>query len=369
MMIADCLTGIRVLDLGGFIPGPLAAMWLSDLGAEVVKVESPDGDPMRTMGPCDPDGTTPFYKLANRNKSVVRLDLKTAAGRESFARLLGAADVLICAFRPGVLDRLGFDPATVERLNPRLITCALSGYGGTGPFARRAGHDLSYLAASGLLSVTGPAGRPLMVYPPLADHAGAMAVVNAVLAALLARGQSGRGGRLDVSLAEAALGWMGGVLTMARRGAADGRESGLIDGGAACYRVYATGDGRFATLAALEPRFWATFCTAVGRPDWIARHGEPMPQTALIAELDALFAGRPLAEWAALLEPLDCTFEPVVTPDEIPDHPQHRARGLVRESPDGIVEVALPILAGGAPPPPRRPLVEVAAETVIARWS
>ncbi len=156
-MLAHCLAGTRVLDLSYYIPGPLAALWLADLGAEVVKVEPPAGDPMRAMGPVDADGTTPFYKLANRSKTVVRLDLKSAHGRRQLERMVTRSDVLLDAYRPGVLGRLGFGPDRVRQLNPRLVHCSLSGYGLTGPWAGRAGHDLTYLALAGALAASGPA--------------------------------------------------------------------------------------------------------------------------------------------------------------------------------------------------------------------
>jgi crotonobetainyl-CoA:carnitine CoA-transferase CaiB-like acyl-CoA transferase len=367
--MSDCLAGIRVLDLAMYIPGPLATSWMADMGAEVVKVEAPAGDPMRTLGAVDEDGTTCFYKLMNRGKTVVSLDLKAQDGKAQLARLVAKADVLVEGFRPGTLDRLGFSKDQLHALNPRLVICRLSGYGGTGPFVDRAGHDLNYMAAAGMLAVTGPASRPLMPYPPLADHAGAMLALNAVLAALVRRGVSGKGAEIDVSLAEAALGWSSGVLTMARRWGDPAREQGMLDGGLAHYRIYATKDQRFVTIAALEFKFWESFCRAVGRPDWVARHQDPMPQNDLIAEMEALFAARTMAEWTALLEPANCTFEPVLNPSEVPAHPLHTARGFVHEAADGIVDVAFPMRLDGNPPPRRRPLVEKSVSELLAGWS
>ncbi len=366
-MLAHCLAGTRVLDLSYYIPGPFATQWLADLGAEVVKVEPPSGDPMRIMGPVDDDGTTAFYKLANRSKTVIRLDLKDAPGRAQLERLVAKADVLVEGYRPGVLTRLGFGRERLDALNPRLVHCALTGYGQTGPMAPRAGHDLTYMALAGALAANGTAERPVIPFPPVADHAGAMAVVVAVLAALLQRGRTGRGAHLDIGLSDAALSWMGGVMTTARRWGEPGREDGLINGGAACYRLYRTRDGRYFALAALEEKFWVAFCRAVGRADWIARQSEPMPQTGLIAELDALFAGRDRDAWSALLAPADCCAEPVLSPAEVPDHPQARARGLVRSG-DGLVEALLPVLVDGAPAAGRRPFVEADPQTVVAAW-
>jgi crotonobetainyl-CoA:carnitine CoA-transferase CaiB-like acyl-CoA transferase len=368
-MLADCLAGLKVLDLSVYIPGPMATMWLSDLGADVVKVEPPARDPMLTAGPVDADGSTCFYKLVNRNKSVVILDLKSESGKELFAQLVGRADVLLESYRPGTLAKLGFPRDRLQALNPRLVHCAMSGFGQTGPHAKVAGHDVNYMAVTGGLAVTGPAERPIMTFPPLADHAGAMSAVMAILAALIKRGRTGQGCVLDVSLAEAALSWMGGVLTIARKWGEQPREAGEIDGGAAFYRLYQTADGRWAALAALEEKFWQGFCTAVGRPDWIARHrAEPLPQTKLIAELDALFATRTLAEWTALLAPVDCTFEPVLLPSEVPDHPHHAARGLVQAGGDGLVDVLVPFLMDETRAPARRPFANQTAEQVLAGW-
>ncbi|CAA7618374.1 CaiB/BaiF CoA-transferase family protein [Magnetospirillum sp. UT-4] len=369
-MLAECLAGIRVLDLSQYIPGPFATQWLSDLGAEVVKVEPPAGDPMATMGPLDGDGTSVFYKLANRNKAVVTIDLKDEDGRRVFTKMLAAADVLVEAYRPGVLARLGFGPETVGKLNPRLIHCSLSGYGQDGPHAAVAGHDLTYVALTGGLWASGTGERPVMTFPPLADHAGAAMVVVAVLAALVRRGTTGKGGQVDVSLSEAALAWMGGVLTQARRFGDGGREDAIINGGAACYRVYRTRDGRFVALAALEDKFWRRFCAAVERPDWIGRQSDPMPQAALIAELEALFAGRDRESWTALLAPVDCCFEPVLEPAEVAHHPQWKARGLVQAGidRDDVVEVLLPVLLDGARALHRRPFKRCSPEEVLAGW-
>lgn len=367
-MLSDCLAGIRVLDLSHYIPGPFATQWLADLGADVVKIEPPTGDPMRTMGPVDADGTTAFYKLANRNKTVLRLDLKTEAGRARFEDLARNADVLLEAYRPGAMERLGLDHPRLAALNPRLIHCSLSGYGQTGPLARRAGHDLTYIALSGILARCGTAERPVVPHPPLADHAGAMLTVIAILGALIGRGRTGRGAHLDVSLTEAAQLWMGGIMTMAARWGVPAREGDLINGGAAFYRAYATQDGRFVALAALEEKFWTAFCQGVGRPDWIARHREPLPQTALAADLESLFATRDRDDWVAALAEADCCLEPVLEADEVPAHPQSLARGFVHSHPDGMVEVLLPILMDGTRAAPRHPVVDGDPETVAAAW-
>src|SRR5271154_1260330 len=193
MPLRDFLAGIRVLDVSQFIPGPQAALHLADLGAEVVKVEPPGGEPMRVLGPMDPDGVSAFYKLMNRGKTVIELDLKSRDGKAAFADLVAAADVLVESYRPGVLDRLGFDRAALERLNPRLVHVALTGFGQTGPYRLRAGHDINYMALAGGLAASGPAERPAFAYPPTADHASALQAALTAVAALLGRARTGRG--------------------------------------------------------------------------------------------------------------------------------------------------------------------------------
>jgi crotonobetainyl-CoA:carnitine CoA-transferase CaiB-like acyl-CoA transferase len=350
----DCLSGIRVLDLSQYIPGPFATLMLADFGAEVVKIEPPAGDPMRTFGPLEADGTTPFYKSLNAGKVVVRLDLKADEGRGQLERLVSGADVLLESFRPGTLERLGFGPDRLRALNPRLIHCAVSGFGQTGPWRLRAGHDLTYVALTGGLSRLGVEASPVIPFPPLADHAGAMQAVTAILAALVRRGRTGQGAYLDVSLQESALSWQ--YLALGAGGRDLGRGKDLLNGGAAFYRIYRTQDGRFLAVAPIETKFWHSFCQAAGRPDLIPRHTEPLPQTSLIAELEALLAQRTLAEWVRVFEPADCCVEPVLEPAEVFGQNHAEERGFLQS--DG--QVLLPVLLDGVGRPPREPFREIA---------
>ena len=370
-MLEDCLKGIRVLDLSQYLPGPYAAQILADLGAEVVKVEPPAGDPMRSFGPIDGDGLSAFYKLINAGKTVVRLDLKADEDKVAFSNLVAAADVLVESFRPGALDRLGFGPAVLKGLNSRLVHCALSGYGQTGPDALKAGHDLNYMALAGGLASSGTVEAPVMAYPPTADFASGQQAALTMLAALLRRERNGEGAFLDVSLAETVLAWQALPMTSALRpGHAPTRGEALLNGGAACYRIYETADGKFVTLGALEPKFWENFCRAAGDEAWIDRQWEPLPQKALIAEVAAAIAERTRAEWERCLADVDTCFHPVLEPQEVPDHPQVAARGLVRrcEGADPRVEVRFPAFLDGEPAEPRRPLLEQDVSALLDRW-
>jgi alpha-methylacyl-CoA racemase len=362
-MIAECLKGMKVLDLSQYIPGPYAARMLADLGAETIKVEPPAGDPMRSFSPVDPDGMSPFYRLLNRGKTVVRMDLKREEDRALFSQMVAKADVLLESFRPGVMDRLGFDAARLDELNPRLVHCALSGFGQSGPFRLTAGHDVTYLALTGGLEGHGLASGPTLINPPLADHAGAMQAVISVLAALLRRATTGKGCRLDVSLYESALAWQ--YMGLNRP---EPREGGMINGGAAYYRIYETKDGRFVALGPIEDKFWKDFCETVGRPEWIARKSDPFPQTALIAEVEALFLSRPLAEWNAMFAEVDCCLQAVLTPEEAINHPQAKARGLIAPTESGLTDILFPLLMNGAPPNSRPPMREEEASVVLANW-
>lgn len=361
-MLTDCLAGLRVLDLSQYIPGPFATLMLADLGAEVIKIEPPGGDPMRQFGPRDSDGLTPFYRAVNTGKTVVQLDLK-GGDAALIGELVAKADVLLESFRPGALDRLGLGAERLRQLNPRLIHCALSGFGQTGPWRLRAGHDLSYMALTGGLSRMGPEDAPTIPFPPPADHAGAMQAVIAILAALVRRATTGRGASLDVSLYESAMAWQ--YMTLAQAGGDNGRGRDLLNGGAAYYRIYRTADGKFLAAAPIEPKFWQAFCEAVGRPDLVARQGEPLPQTGLIAEVAATIASRPLADWVAAMAGADCCVEPVLEPGEVAALPHVQARGLLGD----FGQVVTPILLDGAPPAKRAPLRQLDAAALRGLWA
>jgi crotonobetainyl-CoA:carnitine CoA-transferase CaiB-like acyl-CoA transferase len=371
-MSADYLAGIRVLDLSQYLPGPYGAQILADLGAEVVKVEPPAGDPMRQVPPLDGDGVSASYKLVNAGKTVVRLDLKDGAGKAAFVNLVDRADALIESFRPGALARLGLDAEALRARNPRLVHCALSGYGQSGPDALKAGHDINYMAMAGGLAGSGIAARPIGAHPPIADFASGMQAALTVLAGLLGRERSGRGAAIDTSISETVLAWQSLALTAARRpGGEAARGAGRLSGGAACYQIYETADRRFITLGALETKFWANFCRALAREDWIARQWEAMPQTRLIAEVAAVIAARPLATWEALLAGVDCCYQAVLEPADLPDDPQIRARGLLRAhpGPEPRVEVGFPAIFDGALSAARAPLREISPGELLRAWA
>jgi len=364
MQVKQFLAGVRVLDLSRHFPGPLASQMLADMGAEVLKIEPPRGDELRAIGPPGPGGESAYYQALNAGKRVARLDLASPAGREALLELAAGADVLLESFRPGVMARRGLGYRVLRARNPGLIYCSLSGFGRHGPGRQRAGHDANYLALAGLLAGTGTAERPVAGDPPLADCAGALSAAIAILGALHGRARHGTGCELDLSLFDSLMPLMSFQLAaLGAAGRVPEREAELLNGGAAYYGVYRTADRRFVTLGAIEPKFWRAFCLAAGRPDWVERQDEALPQRALRGELERLFATLTLEECRARFEPADCCFAPVLSLDQAVASEQVRARALVRRGPGGLLQALFPAYVDGEPPAPRPPLEEGAA-----RW-
>jgi crotonobetainyl-CoA:carnitine CoA-transferase CaiB-like acyl-CoA transferase len=340
------LAGVRVLDLTRLLPGPFATMVLADLGADVIKVEEPgEGDWLRNLPPLAGEASGAFHAL-NRNKRSLVLDLRRAEGAAAFLRLARSADAVIESFRPGVMDRLGIGWEALRRENPRLVLCSISGYGQDGPYAQRAGHDLGYCALAGVIAAIGTPDAPVAPGVQVADVAGgAWPAAAGILAALVGRTARGEGAHVDVSMTEGALALLTLPLGIAwSRGTPIARGRELLGGGAAYYAVYRTKDGRFVTLAALEPRFFAAFCEGVGRPDLVVRQLAE-PQDALRAELAAIFAARTRDEWAAFAAAHDACVAPVLEGDEPRADPQLRARGAFVEVPTPWEGRAMPGVA------------------------
>ena len=226
-----------MLDLSRHLPGPLATLLLADMGAEVTKVESPDGDELRAIGPAGADGRPLYFDAINAGKRSIRLDLKSEAGKAALRELATSADVLVESFRPGVMSRLGLGAAALRAANPRLIYIAMSGYGQDGPLRDVAGHDANYLAVNGLLSASGAADRLTYMYPPMADCTASMFAVSSILGALMARACDGRGCEIDLALADVMMPFqIFGLAALGASGHVPAPEAELLNGGWACYR-------------------------------------------------------------------------------------------------------------------------------------
>lgn len=333
------LAGIRVLDLSRLLPGPLASLVLADLGAEVDKIEDAGGgDYLRAMPPqvpgADAEPTSSMFLALNRDKRSAVMDLKKPEAREAFLRLLPRYDVVLEQFRPGVLDRLGLSHATLLERNPRLIVCALTGYGQTGPLAARAGHDLNFLARAGVLGFQGPADRPPVVPGvQIADVSGGLYAVIGIMGALMERVTTGAGKVVDVAMIETAMPFALAGFGLAFGGRPLARGAEILTGGLAPYGTYATKDGGAMALAALEPKFWMTFCAGIGREPSMADLVPGPHQAALAAELEATFAAKTRDEWARFAAERDCCLEPVLSPDEALEDPHLKAREVFFELP------------------------------------
>lgn len=316
-----------MLDLTRLAPGPYATLVLADLGAEVLKLEPPEGDPTRLM-PLG--GAGELFAALNRGKRSVVLDLKAPGAVDAMRRVLARCDVLVEGFRPGVMDRLGLGHASLLEAFPRLVVCALSGFGQTGPDRGRAGHDLGYVARAGLLAMGGRDGAPAIPGPQVADVGGAWVAVSGILAALLERATTGRGRLVDVSLVEAATAFAALHLGPALLGVpVPSAGHGALDGGLPSYGLYRTADGRWLAVAALEPKFFAALCERLGLGDLTAEaYGGGQPAERVRELLAHTFAGATLATWRERLAGLDACVEPVLLPDEVCRDAHLAARGL-----------------------------------------
>ncbi len=360
--LASALRDVRVLDLSRLLPGPFLTMVLADLGADVVKIEDPRlGDYLRNFPPAK-GGISGRFLAINRGKRSLALDLKSAAGVATLLRMVKRADVIIESFRPGVMDKLGIGYAALAAVNPGIIVCSISGYGQTGPYVHRAGHDLNYIALAGVLGMTGTAGgAPTMPGVQIADLAGgALWSATGVLAALFARTRSGVGAHLDVSMTEGALSLLIAELGNLDCGVTPRRGAEMLNGGVACYGVYRTADDRYLSLGALEPKFYLAFNQAIGRtPNLAELAGTPAQQEQTRQDIAARIAERPLAEWLEALAAHDCCCEPVLEMNELPEHPLHQSRQLFFEMDGGegvgpVQQVRTPLGAPQAPTPPPR---------------
>jgi alpha-methylacyl-CoA racemase len=362
------LDGVRVLDLTRLLPGGFLSALLADLGADVVKVEEPTlGDYMRWQEKrIGPESAASW--VVGRNKRSLAVDLKRPEGVELFLALAQDAQVVVEGFRPGVVDRLGVGYDAVRQLNPRIVYASLTGYGSDGPMRDVAGHDISYISYAGVLGMTGPPGGP--VCPPgvqVADLGGASMLGIGLLAALYAAERTGLGSRVEVAMYDAALAW-----TSIHAGefwaGGDAPDPGrmLLNGRFPCYNVYACADGRFVSVGAVEPKFWAGFCAAIGRPDLVARQLDP----AARADVAAVLAGRTRDVWVELLAAADACVAPVLGLGEALAHPLAAARGMVLAAPvDSTGSVTAPTLGtpirfGGRQRPAGTPPPALGADTV-----
>jgi alpha-methylacyl-CoA racemase len=330
------LAGVRVLDLSLLLPGPYCSRILADFGAEVIRVARPGGADWLRHAPPLVDGVGALFRALNRGKKSITLNLKADEGRAIFFQLIETADVLLEGFRPGVMARLGVGYERLSGVNPRLVYCSLSGYGQEGPYRNRAGHDLNYIGLAGLLDLTGPRwGPPVIPGVPVADLNGALWAALGIVLALLAREQTGhchaQGQRVNGSLFGGALACLPMAVVHTLGGQPVERGKSTLTGGLVCYNVYETRDGKYVTLAALEPQFWAAFCQAVERGDLIGQQFAPtIPGEPAYDDLCTLFRTRTRQEWAEAMADVDACLEPVYDVEEALASPPVQALGMLQ---------------------------------------
>ncbi len=331
------LSGIRVIDLSLFLPGPMLTMMMADQGAEVIKIEPLSGDPAREQAPFE-GGQSVWFRNLNRGKTCQTLDLKSDDGKAALWTLIDTADVFIEGFRPGVMARLGFDYAAVSARNPRIVYCSISAFGQTGALAHHPAHDMAVQAMAGFLSVNdGADGTPVVPGVPSADMAASLTALSAVLMALIGREKSGRGDYIDCAMFGSLLPWCAHIAGDAIMGGAAPKSSSQRSlGGAAFYQVYTCADGKYITLGGREMKFASNLLTALDRPDLIAHAERPAGEQAeLIAFLGATFATKSRDEWVSWFTDKDVAFAPVLDFREALDTTHVAERGLLIETDGG----------------------------------
>lgn len=365
------LASLKVLDFSTLLPGPFASLMLADMGAEVLRIESPTRvDLLRVLPPHD-HGTSASHAYLNRNKRSLALDLKQAEALEIVRELVKDYDIVLEQFRPGVMERLGLGYAALNAINPRLIYVSITGYGQTGPYKDRAGHDINYLALAGIASHTGRQDSgPLPLGVQLADVAGgSLHAVVGLLAAVIARQHSGVGQHLDVSMTDCSfsLNAMAGAGYLAC-GVEPDWETQVLNGGS-FYDYYRTRDGRWMSVGSLEPAFMQQLCEALGRPELAAQGLSPRPeqQKALKLALQVEFEKRSFEQLCELFAGVDACVEPVLSLSEAVEHPQLKARKLISQVPRGDgstqAQIACPLKFSEGLPEPRHMGVAVGAHS------
>lgn len=351
----SALSGITVLELSRVLAGPWCGMVLADLGADVIKLESFDGDDTRGLGPPFLDGMSAYFACCNRNKRSLAIDLRAPAARPLLEALVREADVLVENYRTGGAESLGVGYEELAAINPRLVYCSISGYGREGPGAQLPGYDYVVQAEAGLMSVTGPAdGEPYKVGVAVADLSTGQNAATAILAALLQRHHSGKGQRIDVSLFDSQLALLANVGSNALFTGGEAARYGNEHASIVPYQAFRARDGEF-VLAVASEKLWMQTCDVLGRRDWLRdprflnNAARVEHREALCGDLAALFAAEPVSHWLALFERAGVPAAPINSVRQALDHPVARARGM-RVQIDGVPMVGSPLKLSGSPP-------------------
>ena len=348
------LKGIKVLDFTNYLPGPFATLRLAELGAEIIKVESPDGDPARNTGVLK-DNTGLVFLANNRQKKSITLNLKEQEDLEVAIRLISQADVVIESFRPGVMEKLGLGYEAVQQVKPDIIYCSISGYGQNGPFSKLGNHDINYMALSGVLSqLKDHQGRPIHPSITLADYVGGFAANERILAGLVSRFKTGLGSYHSISITDQLVSLLGNHV-MVEKETGEGTGINVLNGSLISYALYETKDQRYMSLGALEPKFWKNFCIGQGREDWLSAHfSKTDASNQVYREITDLFKSKTFYEWIEFAQVVDCCMAPVLEVRELNENPYFKEKELIFASSWGDYQVKmhsdLALSAIAAPP-------------------
>jgi alpha-methylacyl-CoA racemase len=335
------LKGVKVIDFTNYLPGPFATLRLADLGAEIIKVEPPDGDPARSTG-ISKQGSGLVFLANNRRKKSIVLNLKEQEGIDIALKLIANADVVLESFRPGVMDKLGLGYEKVQRVNPDIVYCSISGYGQQGPHSKLGNHDINYMALSGILAqFKDQAGKPVHPSITVADYFGGYAANERILAGLVSRALTGKGSYHSISITDQLVSLLGNhVLVEKETGAGNGMA--VLNGSIVSYALYETIDGRYMSIGALEPKFWDNFCRAHDREEWARAHfSKTDDSNPVYQELIALFKSKTFYEWIEFAQKVDCCMAPVLEIGELNTNPYFQEKELIFVSPWGDYQVKM----------------------------
>jgi len=329
------LKGIKILDLSMILPGPFCTQLLADYGAEVIKIEDRGGDNGRWMQPFIKEQSARFYAV-NRNKKSITLNLRKKESIAIMQRLVADSDVLVHAYRPGKMEKLGLSYEALKLVNERLIYCALSGYGATGPINKNAAHDINIVSLAGVADLTGTKDSiPALSAVQLGGVSGSLYAAIAILMALHQRQSTGQGQYCDISMMDGLISLLAYTLAdWSGWGTLPQRGDGFLTGGLACYQVYETSDNRYLSLGALEEKFWREFCQRINKPEYIPIQLEPACQKEMLNGIRGIIKSKTQAEWVETFADADICLTPVLNLDEVSKHPQVLNREMLIKLPD-----------------------------------
>ncbi len=327
--MAQLLQGIKVLDLSRALPGPFCTQLLSDYGAEIIKIEDKTGDTVRNAEPRIAGTGARFYSV-NRNKKSLTLDLRKADGQEIFKKLVARSDVLVDAFRPGTMDKLGLGYEVLSQVNPGIVYCGLNAFGSSGPWRNTPAHDINVSSLAGVTDLTGDEEAPAISALQTAGLGGALFAAIAILMALYNRKTTGKGQYCDVSMLDSSISLLAYTLAdWAGTGCLPGRGRGRLTGGYAYFNIYETSDHQYISLGLAEEKFWAKFCRIINKPDYIEIHKKPEMQDEIITGIREIIRQKTRDEWNRILGYEELCYAPVLSLDEVSEHPQVIERQMV----------------------------------------